>query len=179
MAKNTNNQSTTTTKRRTMATVSTRTHGEDALPLATIGTLDGITVLGQSVLVRLNEKGTKADVVTIGKQEQVYVANKPRPTDATSGPVVKVNGKARKHQSFKEGAFPAGPNGPNRMAREITTVKLTDATITLTTGETRTLEGVWYLIACVKHDEKRNLRHEILRRATKSGDVPVVRYING
>lgn len=168
-----------TTTRRTMATVSTLTHGEDALPLAEIGTLDGITVLGEAVKLRLNAKGNRADVVEIGRKEQVYVANKPRPTSAKSGPVVKVNGKGRKHQSFAEGAFPAGPNGPNRMAREITTVKLTDATITLSTGESRTLEGVWYLIACVKHDENRNLRHEIVRKATKTGECPVVRYING
>lgn len=178
MAENTNNQSTTT--RRTMATISTLTHGEDIIPLNAVGAIDGITVLGEPVSVWLNEKGTRADVITIGRKSQVYVCNKPRPTDATTGPVVKVNGKLRKGQTFGAGAFPAGPNGPNRMPRAITTVKLSDATVTMTDGSTRTLDGTWWLIACVKHAEDgRHYRHEIVRRATKTGECPVVRYING
>ncbi len=144
--------------RKALTTVSTRTHGADAIPMAEVGTLDGITVHGQAVTVWF--RNGRIETVRIGKAEQVYVENKPVPEQigATAenypGPVVKINGKAKKATRHVAGKFSGSVEGPNSMPRSITSVNLTDPTITLTTGETVTAEGKFTLLAVVKFDHK-------------------------
>lgn len=156
MAENSNTQS--NGDRKALTTVSTKTHGVDAIPMETVGTLDGVTVGGQAVTVRL--RGKSVDTVRIGKEGQVYVENKPVPeigsftADNFPGPVVKIGGKAKKATRHVAGKFSGSVDGPNSMPRSITAVNLTDATVTLTTGETVTLEGKYTLLAVVKFDHK-------------------------
>ena len=157
MAKNT---TTTTTKgeRVALTTVSTKTHGADAIPMENVGVLDGITVGGLPVTVLVGK--TRCETVRIGKDSQVYVENKPVPEQIAAtaanfpGPVVKIDGKTRKATRYAAGAFSGKVDGPNSMPRSITAVKLTDPTVTLTTGESVTLEGKWTLLAVVKFDHK-------------------------
>lgn len=158
-----------------LTTVSTRTHGEDAIPLETIGTLDGITTHGEAVTVRLHNG--RMEVVTTGKVGQLYVANKPRVTKEAY-PKLVVNGKARKNVSYERGAFPShGPSAPNTAARKIAKATLVDPTITLTTGETITAEGTWTIMAMVKTASTTG----VMRRWTvvAKGEGAVVKFVNG
>ena len=171
MAENTN----TGTNSKALTTLSTLTHGEAAITLDSLGTLDGVTTHGEAVTVRPNATGTRVDVIVTGAKGQLYVENKPRPTGVTH-PKLTVNGKARKNKSYERGAFPSHVGGKNTAARSIATAKLTDATITMTTGDIVTLEGVWTVMAMVK-----TLANGRLLRSTHviKGESPVVKFVNG
>ena len=163
------------TTKQALTTISTRTHGEAAIPLETIGTLDGVTTHGEAVTVRLHNG--RMEVVTTGKVGQLYIANKPRVTKEAY-PKLTVNGKARKNVTYERGAFPShGPSAPNTAARKIAKATLTDPTITLTTGETITAEGTWTVLAMVKTASSTgvNRRWTVIAK----GEHAVVKFVNG
>lgn len=155
-----------------LTTISTRTHGEDAIPLATIGTLDGVTAHGEPIT--LQPRGGRADVIVTGKAGQLYVENKPRAT-VVAAPRLTVNGKVRKNTSYERGVFQPHGAAKNTAARKIAKAVLTDPTVTLTTGETVTLEGTWTVWACVK-----TLKTGKLLRSTHvlKGEGHVINCIN-
>lgn len=171
MAENTN----TNAKTKALTTLSTLTHGDGAIPIDSIGTLNGVTTHGEDVVVRPNAKLTKVDIIVTGKKGQLYVENKPRPSGVPF-PKLTVNGKKRKNVSYERGAFPSHAGGANTAARSIATVKLTDPTITMTTGEIVTLPGVWTVMCMVK-----TLENGRMLRTTHviKGESPVVKFVNG
>ena len=158
-----------------LATLSTLTHGEDAIPAERVGVLDGVTTHGEPVVVLVNEKLTKASVLAVGKKGQTYVARTPRPSEV-SHPKLTVNGKARKNTSYERGVFPAYKNAPNTAARSIATAKLDSPTLTMTDGTTVTLDGTWHVVAMVKTlATGRMLR---VTHVVKSDTVPMIPCVN-
>ena len=166
-------EKTNTTK---LATVSTRTHGDTAIPAERVGTVDGVTTHGRPLTVLVNEKLTRASVLAIGKQNQTYIARTPRPTEATT-PKLTVNGTVAKVTTYPYGAFPAHGSAPNTAARTIATRKLTDPTVTLTTGETVTLDGTWWIVAMVKTLTGSGRKLEVTHMV-KSDTVPQIPCVN-
>lgn len=163
------------TSKTQLATISTLTHGEDIFDVDRVGLLDNVTTHGEAVVVYVNEKLTRADVLAVGKKGQTYIARTPRPTDVST-PKLTVNGTTAKITSYERGVFPAYKNAPNVAPRKIATRKLTDPTVTLTSGETITLEGVWHIIAMVKElDNGRKLR---VTHVVKSDTVPQIPCVN-
>lgn len=153
-AKHTNALPTTTTR-----------NGAD-LSDAVTGVIESVTSHGGvpiRILPRYNADGdvTGASVIADGKKHgkvnaktgevifHRYIATTPRATDA-SYPKLVVNGKTRKNVSYERGAFPAHGAAANTAARQIATVRITDAIITMGDGTHVTLKGVWTVMAMVK-----------------------------
>lgn len=99
--------------------------------------------------------GAGADVVYThadGSTEMVphrYSAGTPRRT-AAKYPKLVVHGRTRKNVSYPFGHFDRHGPADNTAARQIATVRVTDAVVRMHDGTEHTLNGVWTIMAMVK-----------------------------